>query len=490
MECLELSCCDILGCSHATSSSPSNGSSGRGFDRLHQLLESSQHLWLRGEFRHSQSVSLDILLGQSNSKYHVGNQHSIDDSLPVVALLKNERKHRETRTHSPLLFCCILILFLSLVLSFCSELKTKYVDWHTMISTLSPTIGHEAPGKRKHLHEEVIDTGQWTFCSDFLHLHISADSIAKREKHIYWRYTFLHWRSWCIVRRQGRRSDFFIVACFQICRSIETMLVVGDLATSICLLIILTIGSMGSVDTEHQTGRSRQEKTSVTDLDDLVKNLTTISTRSSSIASTPLSTLSPKNNLSIENLVDQFNSYRHIEILFRIRQCHSNMKLNDLCERYAIDNRTNLLIRVSLTPFRSLDHLSDMLIDRGIVQKLKKFCSPARWCLTDLSQDDVNLTTTFIEQHSRSLCSLEQCHQHLLTFTDTCPSLTNQVRCSSESRCLSLTFACRMWASRLWNYYRCSVPWTSIERIGSKVPAWRVLFMFCISSMLSGLNLK
>lgn len=138
-------------------------------------------------------------------------------------------------------------------------------------------------------------------------------------------------------------------------------------------------------------------------------------------------------DLVVENLVDQFNYYRHIDILFRIRQCHSNMQLNDLCERYSVNNRTYSLERVSVTPFRSFDHLTDTLIDRATVEKLRKLCSPARWCLGDLPPNDVNLTISLFQQHARSLCSLDQCRPRLLTFINTCPSLTNKVRFCSET---------------------------------------------------------
>ena len=220
------------------------------------------------------------------------------------------------------------------------------------------------------------------------------------------------------------------------------MFVVSDFATSLCFLIIVSISSVNSLlDTQHKHGRSKCSTTcqiwrsnSREKILDLLETNVTANTTSSTSTRPPQSTTPMTMDLLMKNLVDQFNDYRHIEILVRIRQCHSNMQLNDLCERYSVDQRTYSLERVSVTQFRSLDHLTDTLIDRAIVEKLTKLCSPARWCLGDLPPNAVNLTISLIQQHARSLCALDQCRPRLLTFTNTCPSLTNKVRFFSKTR--------------------------------------------------------
>ncbi|CAF0764085.1 unnamed protein product [Rotaria sordida] len=129
---------------------------------------------------------------------------------------------------------------------------------------------------------------------------------------------------------------------------------------------------------------------------------------------------------SIQSLVDQMNSYRSTKILARIQACDSNMKLNDICEMYSIDNNTSLLIRQSNIEFYTLQHLFDVLVNRIIVQKLNEFCLPIKWCLKNLSESDIYITSDIIQERGRSFCYLEQCHSRLLVYINTCPILSNK----------------------------------------------------------------
>ncbi|CAF2616646.1 unnamed protein product [Rotaria sp. Silwood2] len=146
---------------------------------------------------------------------------------------------------------------------------------------------------------------------------------------------------------------------------------------------------------------------------------------SSSLSQTSTTSQTVSTIASVNSLVDQMNSYRVIDILARIKHCDSNMKLNDICETYSIDNNTNLLIRQSNIEFHTLQHLSDVLVDRIILQKLNEFCVPIKWCLKNLSESDIYFTYSIIQERGRSFCYLEQCHSRLLVFINTCPILSN-----------------------------------------------------------------
>jgi hypothetical protein len=129
----------------------------------------------------------------------------------------------------------------------------------------------------------------------------------------------------------------------------------------------------------------------------------------------------------VNDLVSQFNYYRNIDILSRIKQCDSNMKLNDMCETYSFDNHTYSLIREANVEFQSLKHLYDALIDRTTVQKLNKFCPTGQWCSENLTQDDIRFTLEVIQKQGRSFCSLEKCSQRLTVYTATCLSISTRV---------------------------------------------------------------
>ncbi|CAF4720946.1 unnamed protein product [Rotaria sp. Silwood1] len=129
--------------------------------------------------------------------------------------------------------------------------------------------------------------------------------------------------------------------------------------------------------------------------------------------------------ISVNSLVDQMNSYLNIDILARIKHCDPNMQLNDICETYSMDNKTNLLVRQSNIEFDTLQYLSDVLVDQIIVQKLNEFCLPIKWCLNNLSESDIYVTYGVIQERGRSFCYLEQCYSRLLVFINTCPILSN-----------------------------------------------------------------
>jgi hypothetical protein len=129
----------------------------------------------------------------------------------------------------------------------------------------------------------------------------------------------------------------------------------------------------------------------------------------------------------VSYLVSQFNHYRNTDILSRIKQCDSNLKLHEMCETYSFDNHTYSLIRESDVEFQSLDHLYDALLDRIIVQKLNRLCSIGHWCVANLTQDDIHLTVDVLRQRGYSFCSLDKCHHRLVVHTTTCPSLSMKV---------------------------------------------------------------
>jgi hypothetical protein len=172
-----------------------------------------------------------------------------------------------------------------------------------------------------------------------------------------------------------------------------------------------------------------------------IANSTNTPFSSSSILKVLLTTTSEVNNESVaftlsqttasvvsdSSLIDQLNSYRNSEVLSRIKQCDPNMKLNEMCEIYSIDNDTKSLKHQSNIEFQSLKHLSDSLVDRMTVEKLKKFCPTAHWCLGNLTQDDIRFTTDVIRQRGRSFCSLDQCYHRLIIHMNSCPLLANKV---------------------------------------------------------------
>lgn len=129
----------------------------------------------------------------------------------------------------------------------------------------------------------------------------------------------------------------------------------------------------------------------------------------------------------VSYLVDQFNHYRNIDILSRIKQCDSNLKLNDMCEIYSFDNHTYSLTRASFVEFQSLKHLYDALIDRITVDRLNKHCSTGQWCLGNLTKADIQFTLDVLRQRGRSFCSLEKCYHRLSVYTTSCPSIISKV---------------------------------------------------------------
>ena len=146
----------------------------------------------------------------------------------------------------------------------------------------------------------------------------------------------------------------------------------------------------------------------------------TILTESTSI---PIGT-----NDSIVSLVDQLNIYRDARIIVRIKQCDPNMRLNEICERYSIDNETNFLVRQLNIDFLTFDDLVDRLLNRTIVEKFNQSCLINNDCVNNLSENDIQLTKNIIQTKGQSFCSLEQCHSRLVLFVDSCPTIDNLVR--------------------------------------------------------------
>jgi hypothetical protein len=132
-------------------------------------------------------------------------------------------------------------------------------------------------------------------------------------------------------------------------------------------------------------------------------------------------------------LVDQFNHYRNVDLLSRIKVCDPNLKLHDMCEIYSFDNHTYSLIRELPVEFPSLKNVYDALIDRIVVQKLSKFCSTGQWCLENLTQSDIHLTLQVIRQRGRSFCSMEKCSHRLAAHVTSCPSISPKVNHHSKN---------------------------------------------------------
>lgn len=126
-------------------------------------------------------------------------------------------------------------------------------------------------------------------------------------------------------------------------------------------------------------------------------------------------------------LLDQFNKYRHIDIISRIKQCDSKMRLHDMCEAYSIDNHSYSLIREPSIEFQSLKQLYDALVDRMMVHKLSESCPIDRWCLTNLTQSDIRFTLDVLRQRGRSLCALERCTHRLSVHATSCPLISPKV---------------------------------------------------------------
>ncbi|UJR25084.1 hypothetical protein I4U23_006445 [Adineta vaga] len=124
------------------------------------------------------------------------------------------------------------------------------------------------------------------------------------------------------------------------------------------------------------------------------------------------------------NLLDQFNHYRTGDILSRIKQCDSKMKLTDMCEVYTMDNHTYSIIRSANIEFQSLQNIYEILIDRLIVKKLANLCSPGQWCLGNISQEDIRFTMDIFRQRGRSFCALKGCHHRLTVHINTCPIIS------------------------------------------------------------------
>jgi len=131
---------------------------------------------------------------------------------------------------------------------------------------------------------------------------------------------------------------------------------------------------------------------------------------------------------SLKSAVDQINSYRYTRIISRIKKCDTNIKLNDICETYSIDNNTNTVIHQSDIEFSTFDDLFDGLVNRLIVEKLNKYCLFTNWCVSNLSENDIQFTNQVIQQHGYSFCLLEQCHSRLSLFIDSCPKLSHKVK--------------------------------------------------------------
>ena len=175
-----------------------------------------------------------------------------------------------------------------------------------------------------------------------------------------------------------------------------------------------------------------------------IYNMTTMSSivskkqsTSSSLSSTPTTPTTPKKTsittppippyMIVSYLIDQFNHYRNVDLLSRIKVCDPNLKLHDMCEIYSFDNHTYSLIRELPVEFPSLKNVYDALIDRVVVQKLGKICSTGQWCLENLTQSDIYLTVQVIRQRGRSFCSMEKCSHRLAAHVTSCPAISPKV---------------------------------------------------------------
>ncbi|CAF3060050.1 unnamed protein product [Rotaria socialis] len=157
---------------------------------------------------------------------------------------------------------------------------------------------------------------------------------------------------------------------------------------------------------------------------------------------------------SLRSIVNQMNSYRHNDILFRIKHCDSNMKLSDICETYTVDNTTNLLIRQSNIDFQTLQHVSNVLVDRIVVQKLSQLCLSTDSYLTNLSESNIRITHDIVRERGNSFCSLQQCHSRLQIFVETCPTLSNKN--VSITTLELLPMLCALHNEQIWSSAQCT----------------------------------
>ena len=154
---------------------------------------------------------------------------------------------------------------------------------------------------------------------------------------------------------------------------------------------------------------------------------TTTQTRTTSVRSRPITAPPIAPYILANTLVDQFNHYRNVDILARIKQCDSKLKLSDMCEVYTIDNHTYSVIREANFGFQSLQQVHEALVDRSVIKKLNTLCSPGEWCLGNVSQEDIRFTANVLRQSGPSLCALDKCRQRLTVFVNTCPALASIV---------------------------------------------------------------
>lgn len=126
-------------------------------------------------------------------------------------------------------------------------------------------------------------------------------------------------------------------------------------------------------------------------------------------------------------MVDQFNHLRHLDIMSRIKRCDPTMKLYEMCETFLFDNHSYTLKREPFVEFQSFQHIYDALVDRLVIQKLNRFCSPGHWCLNNLTQEDQRFTIDIIRQRGHSFCSLNLCRRRLTEHIKSCPSISNRV---------------------------------------------------------------
>ena len=131
---------------------------------------------------------------------------------------------------------------------------------------------------------------------------------------------------------------------------------------------------------------------------------------------------------ALKALVDQINAYRSKHILARVKQCDRNIKLDEICEMYAIDNQTNSLIHHAAADFPAPDDFSGELLDKSIIKNLKQSCLSTNWCLGNISKVEIQLTKDIIQKRGHMFCSIEQCESRLKVLVNSCPTIANTVR--------------------------------------------------------------
>ena len=214
------------------------------------------------------------------------------------------------------------------------------------------------------------------------------------------------------------------------------------------------------------------------------------STRRTVTRKSPLATAKLPPFVIASYLVDQFNHYRHLDIVSRIKRCDLNLKLNDMCEIYSFDNHTYSLIRESRVDFQSLQHIYDAIVDRLIIQKLNRFCSAGQWCIGNLTHDNILFTIKVIRQHGHSFCVLNQCQKRLSIYANTCPALVTKV--GNRRACSPSNFLVHSRTSvfRLSNCFQCSAHSTKSRRAGLPRIACVKLSISFIICMLLGHSSK